>query len=148
MAIRRIRKKGEEILRKKSSDVETIDKNIKQIINDMIDTLHSTNGVAIAAPQIGELKRIIVINMGKGLIKLINPKIIKEVGTQIVTEGCLSIPNTFGKVKRPAKVTILAFNERGKKVVLTGTDELAKCFCHEIDHLDGKLFTDIMLKYI
>jgi len=149
MAIRRIRIVGENILREKSNDVDVIDHKIRRILDDMVDTLHSTgNGVAIAAPQIGVLKRLIVIDMGQGPIKLINPTIIKKVGTQVVIEGCLSIPHTFGKVKRPAKVTVLALNEHGKKVILTGTGDLAKCFCHEIDHLDGILFTDLVSEYI
>jgi peptide deformylase len=149
MAIRRIRRIGEEILREKCEDVTVIDNRTRQILNNMVDTLHSTgDGVAIAAPQIGILKRLIVVDMGQGPIKLINPQIIKKVGTQIVIEGCLSIPHTFGKVKRPAKVTVLAFNEHGRKVILTGTGDLAKCFCHEIDHLDGILFTDLVIQYV
>ena len=86
--------------------------------------------------------------MGRGLIKLVNPKIIKQKGTQEVIEGCLSIPNTLGKLKRPEKVTVQALNENGKKIILIGTGDLAKCFCHEIDHLEGILFTDLVTEYI
>lgn len=86
--------------------------------------------------------------MGQGLIKLVNPKIINKEGTQEVIEGCLSIPNTWGKLIRPKKVTIQALNECGKKIILTGTGDLAKCFCHEIDHLEGIVFTDLVTKYI
>lgn len=98
------------------------------------------------APQIGILKRLVVIDMGQGLIKLVNPKIISQEGEQEVIEGCLSIPNTFGKVKRPAKVTVQALNEDGEEITLAGTGDLAKCFCHEIDHLEGILFTDLITK--
>ncbi len=86
--------------------------------------------------------------MGQGLIKLVNPKIIKQEGTQEVIEGCLSIPNKFGRLIRPAKVTVQALNENGEEIILTGTGDLAKCFCHEIDHLEGILFTDLVTEYI
>ncbi|WP_195264606.1 MULTISPECIES: peptide deformylase [unclassified Clostridium] len=149
MALRQIRLFDDEILRKRSKEVEVVDDKIRQILNDMADTMYNTeNGGGLAAPQVGILKRLVVIDMGQGLIKLVNPKIIKKEGTQEVIEGCLSIPNKWGKLKRPAKVTIQALNEYGKKIILTGTGDLAKCFCHEIDHLDGILFTDFVTEYI
>ncbi|MCW6109343.1 peptide deformylase [Clostridium sporogenes] len=149
MALRQIRMVDDEILRKKSKVVEVVDDKIRQILNDMADTMYNTeNGGGLAAPQVGILKRLVVINMGQGLIKLVNPKIINKEGTQEVIEGCLSIPNTWGKLKRPKKVTIQALNEYGKKIILTGTGDLAKCFCHEIDHLEGILFTDLVTEYI
>lgn len=149
MALRQIRILGDDILRKKSRDVEVVDNKIRQILDDMVDTLHSTkNGAAIAAPQVGILKKLVVIDMGQGVIKLVNPKIIKKEGTQEVVEGCLSIPNKFGKLKRPEKVTVEALDENGKKITLTGTGDLAKCFCHEIDHLYGILFTDLVTEYL
>lgn len=149
MAIRQIRLFDDEILRKKSKVVEVIDDRIRQILDDMADTMYSTeNGGGLAAPQIGILKRLVVIDMGQGLIKLVNPGIIKHEGYQEVIEGCLSIPNRYGKLKRPAKVTVQALNENGKQIILTGTGDLAKCFCHEIDHLDGILFTDFVTEYI
>ncbi|SNS77779.1 peptide deformylase [Anaerovirgula multivorans] len=149
MAIRQIRLFDDEILRKKSKIVEVIDDRIRQILNDMADTMYSTeNGGGLAAPQIGILKRLVVIDMGQGLIKLVNPMIISHEGYQEVIEGCLSIPNRYGKLKRPAKVTVQALNENGKKIILTGTGDLAKCFCHEIDHLEGILFTDLVTEYI
>lgn len=114
----------------------------------MADTMYNTeNGAGLAAPQVGILKRLVVIDMGQGLIKLVNPKIIKCSGEQEVVEGCLSVPNVFGKLKRPAKVTIEALNEQGNKIILKGTKDLAKCFCHEIDHLEGILFTDLVTEY-
>lgn len=149
MALRQIRMVDDEILRKKSKVVEVVDDKIRQILNDMADTMYNTeNGGGLAAPQVGILKRLVVIDMGQGLIKLVNPKIINKEGTQEVIEGCLSIPNTWGKLKRPKKVTIQALNEYGKKIILTGTGDLAKCFCHEIDHLEGILFTDVVTEYI
>ena len=149
MALRQIRLFDDEILRKKSKVVEVVDDKIRQILNDMADTMYNTeNGAGLAAPQVGILKRLVVLDMGQGLIKLVNPKIINQEGTQEVTEGCLSIPGTWGKLKRPAKVTIQALNENGEEIILTGTGDLAKCFCHEIDHLEGILFTDLVTEYI
>ncbi|EJO5348779.1 peptide deformylase [Clostridium botulinum] len=149
MALRQIRLWDDEILRKKSKVVEVVDDKIRQILNDMADTMYNTeNGGGLAAPQVGILKRLVVIDMGQGLIKLVNPKIIKQEGNQEVIEGCLSIPNTWGKLRRPEKVTIQALNEDGKKILITGTGDLAKCFCHEIDHLEGILFTDLVTEYI
>ncbi|MDV3429196.1 MAG: peptide deformylase [Bacillota bacterium] len=149
MALRQIRLFDDEILRKKSRIVEKVDDKIRQILNDMADTMYNTeNGAGLAAPQVGILKRLIVIDMGQGLIKLVNPRIIKQEGTQEVIEGCLSIPNIWGKVTRPAKVTVQSLNENGEEIILTGTGDLAKCLCHEIDHLDGILFTDLVTEYI
>ncbi len=149
MAIRQIRLFEDEILRKKSKVVEVIDERIRQILDDMADTMYNTdNGGGLAAPQIGILKRLVVIDMGQGLIKLVNPIIISHEGTQKVIEGCLSIPNRYGKLIRPAKVTVQALNENGNQVELTGTGDLAKCFCHEIDHLEGILFTDFVTEWI
>lgn len=149
MALRQIRLYDDAILRKKSRIVEKVDDKIRQLLNDMADTMYNTeNGGGLAAPQIGILKRLVVIDMGQGLIKLVNPKIIKEEGSQEVIEGCLSIPNTWGKLMRPEKVTIQAVDENGEEIMLTGTGDLAKCLCHEIDHLEGILFTDLVTEYI
>lgn len=148
MALRQIRFFDDEILRKKSKVVEVVDDKIRQILNDMSDTMYAENGGGLAAPQVGILKRLVVIDMGHGLIKLVNPKIIKQEGTQVVIEGCLSIPNKWGKLIRPSKVTVQALNENGEDIILTGTGDLAKCFCHEIDHLEGILFTDFVTEYI
>ncbi len=149
MALRQIRLSDDEILRKKSRTVEVVNDKIRQILNDMTDTMYNAkNGAGLAAPQVGILKRLVVIDMGQGLVKLVNPEIIKQEGEQEVIEGCLSIPNVFGKLKRPEKVTVHALNENGEKIILTGTGDLAKCFCHEIDHLEGILFTDLVTEYI
>lgn len=149
MALREIRLFDDEILRKKSKIVDVVDDKIRQILNDMADTMYNTEtGGGLAAPQVGILKRLVVLDMGQGLIKLVNPKIIYQEGTQEVIEGCLSIPNKWGKLTRPEKVTVQALNENGDEVILTGTGELAKCFCHEIDHLEGILFTDFVTEYV
>ncbi|WP_252238164.1 peptide deformylase [Clostridium sp. VAP51] len=149
MALRQIRLYDDPILRKKSKEVEVVDDKIRDILNDMAETMYNTeNGAGLAAPQVGMLKRLVVIDMWRGLIKLINPKIIKKEGSQEVIEGCLSNPNVFGKLKRPYKVIIEALNENGEEIQLTGTGDLAKCFCHEIDHLDGILFTDLVTEYV
>jgi len=149
VALRQIRLSDDEILRKKSRAVETVDDKIRQILNDMADTMYNTkNGGGLSGPQVGILKRLVVIDMGHGLIRLVNPKIINQEGTQVVVEGCLSIPNKWGKVIRPAKVTVQALNENGEEIVLTGMGDLAKCFCHEIDHLEGILFTDLVTEYV
>lgn len=149
MALRKIRLFGDEILRKKSREVEVVDDKIRQILSDMAETMYNTeNGGGLAAPQIGILRRLVVIDMGEGLMKLVNPKIISAEGRQEVIEGCLSNPNVFGKLIRPEKVIVEALNEYGEKIILTGTKDLAKCFCHEIDHLDGILFTDLVTEYV
>lgn len=149
MALRQLRYEGDEILRKKCKKVEEVDEHIRMILDDMLDTLHNTeDGAAIAAPQIGILKRLVVIDMGTGIIKLVNPEIIEEKGIQECVEGCLSIPNKYGNTIRPKKVTIKALNENGEEIILTGRGEMAKCFCHEIDHLDGILFIDKVTKWL
>jgi peptide deformylase len=149
MALRQIILFDNDLLRKKSREVEVVDEKIKQILDDMADTMYNTgNGAGLAAPQVGILKRLVVIDMGQGLLKLVNPKIIKQEGKQQVIEGCLSFPNVYGKLTRPAKVTVQALNEKGEEIILTGTGDLAKCFCHEIDHLDGVLFTDFVTEYL
>lgn len=144
MAIRIIREDGDEILRKRSREVEIVDDKIRQILEDMVDTMHQSNGVGLAGPQIGLLKRLVVIDLydDNGPIKLVNPKIIKQEGEQEVEEGCLSFPNQFAKIIRPAKVTIEALNENGKKIKIEGEGLLAQAISHELDHLDGILFVD------
>lgn len=144
MAIRIVREDGDEILRKKSREVEEVNDKIREILEDMVETLHHYNGVGLAGPQIGILKRLVVIDLydDKGPIKLVNPKIIKQDGEQEVEEGCLSFPNEFAKIVRPAKVTIEALDENGKKIKLKGDGLLAQAIAHELDHLDGILFVD------
>lgn len=142
MAIRTIRKDGDEILRKVSRKVDVIDNRILTLLDDMKETMYDSSGVGLAAPQVGVLRRVVVIDVGEGPIELINPVIVYESGEQIREEGCLSIPGTRGQVKRPAKVIVRAMDRKGETIELTGTALLATAFCHEIDHLGGILFTD------
>ena len=129
MAIRQIRYEGDDILRKKCKRVEEVNDHIRMLLDDMLDTLHNTkDGAAIAAPQVGIVQRLVVIDMGNGVIKLINPEIIEEKGIQECVEGCLSIPNKYGNTLRPKKVIIKALDENGKEITLTGRGEMAKCF--------------------
>ena len=144
MAIRIIRENGDEILRKKAKEVEKVDDKIREILDDMVETMHQFNGVGLAGPQIGLLKRLIVIDLydDEGPIKLVNPKMIKQEGEQEVEEGCLSFPNQFAKIIRPAKVTIEALNENGERIKIEAEGLLAQAISHELDHLDGILFVD------
>lgn len=147
MAIRTIRLYGDDILRKKCRPVETVDSKIKEILEDMTETLHATeNAAALAAPQVGILKRLVVIDMDGKLYKLVNPEIISFSGEQEVYEGCLSIPDEYGKLLRPKYVKVIALDENAKVVEIEAENELAKCFCHEIDHLEGILFIDKLIE--
>lgn len=147
MALRNIRFNGDEILRKKSKEVTKIDDKVRMLLDDMLDTMYEADGVGLAAPQVGILRRIVVIDIDDGNVyKMINPKIIKISGEQTDQEGCLSIPNRKGIVKRPNKVTVVYTDENGIEKTLEAEDLLARCICHEIDHLDGILFIDKMQK--
>lgn len=147
MAIRQIRMSDDEILRKQSRVVEVVDEKIKELLDDMVETMHKYNGVGLAGPQVGILKRVIVIDLydGSKPLKLVNPEIIKAKGEQEVEEGCLSFPNEYAKIIRPKEVTVTALNEEGKKVKIVGKDLLAQALAHEIDHLNGILFVDNMI---
>lgn len=143
MAIRNLRYKGDIMLRKRCKEVTQIDDKIRQILEDMMDTLHSTEyGAALAANQVGILRRLVVIDYCGYTLKLVNPQIIGSSGVQECIEGCLSFPNQFVKTIRPQKVTVQARNEKGEEIIVTGEDEMAKCFCHELEHLDGEIFLD------
>ena len=144
MAIRQIRKEGDEILKKKSREVEEINEKILQLIDDMLDTMYEANGVGLAAVQVGVLKQVIVIDIddGNGPLILINPKILKEKGIQEVEEGCLSFPNKFAKVERPAEITVEAKDREGKTIRIKAKELLAQALSHEIDHLNGTVFVD------
>ena len=144
MAIRMVRENGDEVLRKRAREVEVVDDKVRELLDDMVETLHAYNGVGLAAPQVGILKRVVVIDLydDKGPMKLVNPKIVKQKGEQEVEEGCLSFPNQFAKIIRPAEVIIEALNENGKKIKIKGEGLLAQALSHELDHLDGVLFVD------
>ena len=144
MAIRNIRLEGDEILKKKSKEVEQIDEKIQILIDDMIETMHKYNGVGLAAVQVGILKRIIVIDIydDNGPIAMINPVIIKTKGEQEVEEGCLSFPNKFAKMIRPAEVVAEYTDREGKRKKIKAKELLAQAICHEVDHLNGEVFID------
>ena len=138
MAILEVKKAGDSILKRVCSPVEKIDKTVKRLLDNMAETMYHENGVGLAAPQVGEGVRVVVIDVGEGIIELINPIIIEKIDT----EGCLSIPNIFGEVERYDKVVVEALNRRGKKVRIEATGLLSTAMQHEIDHLEGILFID------
>ncbi len=148
MAIRHIRKDGDEILRKRSKEVVEINEKIRILLQDMADTLYKVNGLGLAAPQVGILKRVVVIDVGEGLLELVNPVVINQSGQQCMTEGCLSVPGVYGEVNRPSHIIVEALDAKGSKIVIEGEDLLAVALCHEIDHLDGILFKDKVIRYI
>ena len=146
MAILEILKYGDERLRMKSEPVEKVDEELKNLISDMADTLKLSSGIGLAAPQIGVNKRLFIYDLGEesdGLHALINPKIIKKIGTDNWFEGCLSVPGIQAKVERALKVIITGLDENGLPVRIKASDYLARCFQHETDHLDGVIFMDI-----
>ena len=148
MAIREIREKGDEILYKKCKAVVKFDEKLHILLDVMYETMQSRDGVGLAAPQVGILKRAVVIDVGDGKIELINPEIVEESGEQTGSEGCLSVPGVFGEVTRPNVVTVKAQDRDGKWFKITGKELLARAFCHEIEHLDGKLFLDRVIRFI
>ena len=143
MAKLQIRKVGDEALRKVCRPVDAITPRVLTLLDDMVETMRAANGVGLAAPQVGILRRIVVIEVEPGeVIELINPKIIAYSGEQDGQEGCLSVPGRWGMVKRPMHVTVRALNRKGEEFEITGHELLARCFCHELDHLDGGLYID------
>ncbi len=142
MALRTIRTLGDPVLRKTSKEVTEITPKITKLINDMLETMYDAEGVGLAAPQVGILKRIVVIDVGDGPMVLINPVILKQSGEQTGYEGCLSVPGKSGVVTRPDKVTVKAFDENMKEITVTGKELLARAICHECEHLDGIVFVD------
>lgn len=142
MALRKIRKSGDPILRKKSREVTEFDDRLLVLLDDMKDTLYAAEGVGLAAVQVGVLRRVVVVDVGDGLIELINPEIIASDGEQTASEGCLSLPKETGITLRPMKVTVRAQDRHGNWCTYEGSELKARCFCHELDHLEGVLFTD------
>ena len=143
MAKLQIRKLGDEALRKSCRPVEAITPRVLTLLDDMVETMRAADGCGLAAPQVGILRRIVVVEVEPGVVyELINPKIIAFSGEQEGQEGCLSVPGQWGMVKRPMNVTVRAMNRHGETVEITGSELLARCFCHELDHLDGTLYID------
>ena len=144
MALREIFKFGDDILRKKCREVTAFDDKLWQLLDDMAETLQSQDGVGLAAPQVGILKRAVIIDVrdGNGVIELINPVIVEEIGVQVGNEGCLSAPGEWCEVERPQNVKVKALDRTGKEIEVEGNGLLARAICHELDHLDGVLFID------
>lgn len=142
MAIRNIMKDDDPVLRKVCRPVTEFNERLWQLLDDMADTMHAAPGVGLAGPQVGILRRVVVMDVGDGVIEAINPEIVEAEGEQSGEEGCLSFPGKWGIVKRPYKVRMKAQDRHGKWYFLTGEELLARCMCHEIDHLDGVVFLD------
>lgn len=149
MAIRKILtvSEDEEILRKNSREVTQINDRILTLLDDMADTMYAANGVGLAAPQVGVLRRVVVIDVGEGLIELINPKIVYAKGEITTAEACLSVPGVSGQVTRPEKVIVRALDRNGREFEIEGKGLLARAFCHETDHLSGGIFTDKVVSF-
>ena len=144
MALRTIRTEGESVLTKKSRPIKEMTPRIRDLIVDMLDTMYDAMGVGLAAPQVGILKRVVVIDVGEGPIVLVNPEIIESSGEQTGDEGCLSVPGMAGQVTRPNYVKVKALDINMEEVEYEGTELLARAFCHEIDHLDGHMYTELV----
>lgn len=147
MALRLIIKEGDDVLEKKCRPVEKFDEKLFKLLDDMADTMYAANGVGLAGPQVGVLRRVCVIDIGDGLIELINPEITDTEGVRETTEGCLSSPGKCGITRRPQKVTARFQNRNGQWYEITGEDLLAQALCHEIDHLDGILFKNHVIRW-
>lgn len=141
MALRKIRELGDEILTKKCREVSEMTPRLKELVSDMLDTMYNAEGVGLAAPQVGVLRRIVVIDIGEGPIVLVNPKMTLQEGQQEGNEGCLSVPGKAGVVVRPDHVIVEGFNENMEPVTVEGQELLARALCHELDHLDGVMYT-------
>ena len=147
MAIRKIVVLGEdEVLRKRARRVDVFDKRLRTLLDDMAETMYKADGVGLAAPQVGILKRVVTIDVDDGLIELVNPEILETEGAVVGTEGCLSVPGRRGTVERPERVVVAAQNRNGKEIRLEADGLLAVCLCHEIDHLDGVVYVDKMIE--
>lgn len=144
MAIRNIRTVGDDVLRKECKEVKVMNERTRDLIDDMLETMYEADGVGLAAPQVGVLKRIVVIDIGDGPIILINPKVVETSGSQTGTEGCLSLPGKAGTVTRPNYAKVVALDENMNEIEVEGTELLARALCHECDHLDGKLYIDLV----
>ena len=142
MAIRNIRISTDEVLRKTCKEVKEITPNLITLLDDMADTMYDANGVGLAAPQVGILKRVVVIDIGEGLVELINPVILETSGSQTDDEGCLSVPGKYSPVERPNYVKAKAMDRDGNEFIIEGEELMARALCHEIDHLDGILYID------
>lgn len=142
MALRTIRIQGDPVLEKKCKEITEITPKIEELIEDMLDTMYEANGVGLAAPQVGILKRVVVIDIGEGPVIMINPEILETSGEQTGDEGCLSLPGKAGQVTRPNYVKARAFDENMEEYIIEGEELMARAICHELDHLDGHMYTE------
>ena len=142
MALRTIRLQGDPVLEKKCKEVKEITPKIEELIDDMLETMYEANGVGLAAPQVGVLKRLVVIDIGEGPVIMINPEILETSGEQTGDEGCLSLPGKAGCVTRPNYVKARAFDENMEEYIIEGEELMARAICHELDHLDGHMYTE------
>ena len=143
MALREIRLQGDPVLNKVCRPVETLTSRLQELIDDMLDTMYEAQGVGLAAPQVGVLRRIVVIDVGEGPIVMINPEILETSGEQCGMEGCLSVPGKAAEVTRPNYVKAKELNENMEELIIEGEELLARAICHELDHLDGHMYTEI-----
>ena len=148
MALRNIVLKDDPILRKTSRSVLNFDEKLSDLIDDMIDTMYDADGCGLAAPQVGILRRVCVVDVGEGPIEMVNPVIVDESGVQEEAEGCLSLPGEYGVTRRPMRVTVKAQNRKGESFTVSGEGLAARAFCHEIDHLNGILYIDKVIRKI
>lgn len=142
MALRTIRIQGDPVLTKKCREITEITPKIRELAEDMLDTMYEANGVGLAGPQVGVLKRIVVIDIGEGPVVMINPVILETSGEQTGDEGCLSLPGKAGQVTRPNYVKVRALNEKMQEIEIEGTELLARAICHELDHLEGHMYVE------
>ena len=142
MAIRTIRVQGDPVLEKRCREITEVTPKIIELIDDMLDTMYEANGVGLAAPQVGILKRVVVIDIGEGPVIMINPEILETSGEQTGDEGCLSLPGKAGQVTRPNYVKARAFDENMEEYIIEGEELMARAICHELDHLDGHMYTE------
>ena len=146
MAVRNILREGEDTLRKICRPVDKIEKRLHVLLDDMAETMYAADGVGLAAPQVGILRRVVVIDVGEGLLELINPEIVETEGKCVDVEGCLSVPGRRATVERPERTVVQAINRKGQLIEVEGTGLLARALCHEIDHLDGILYVDKIIE--
>ena len=146
MALRQIRIYGDPVLEKPCREVKEMTPRLRELIGDMLETMYDSQGVGLAAPQVGVLKRVVVMDVGEGLIEMINPEIVKTEGSDIRPEGCLSVPGRRGTVERPEKVWVKFQDRKGRECALEADGLLAVCCCHETDHLDGIVYIDKMIE--
>ena len=148
MAIRKIREIGDPCLKKVCREVENFDQKLHTLLDDMQETLLIANGVGLAAPQVGILRRVVVVDLGDEILELVNPSLLETDGEQIGAEGCLSVPGKYGLVKRPYYAKVRAQDRHGEWFEVEGEDLIGRCFCHELDHLDGIVYTEVMDRFL